>query len=266
MSIFLGLLFGRFAGALALTWLGLFVLLYLLPNAGGDPLALQPFGDRLAVTLPLVLMAAILALLLGAGISLAAFRLGGWADRLLGGLATLLSYLPPFWLGLLLALLLSSTMGWLPAGGFMPWSAGPLQALASLVLPGLALALPHAGQFAVRVRGAFGPEPGELEMRALRIGGMTPERARWTIGSTRTLPRLPQILGRLFASLLVGAVVVENVFYLPGLGRQALGAALAHDLPGLRASLFLLVAIAALAMLLAGLGRLLVDPALRVSR
>ena len=247
---------GRFAGVVALSWLILFVLLDLLPNADGDVLAVQFPADRLAVTLPLVLMAGILALLLGAGISLLAARIGGAADRLLGGLATVLSHLPPFWLGLLLALLLA---GVLPAGGFMPWSAGPLQALASLVLPALALGLPHAGQFAIRLRGAFGPEVEEAEIRALahrrHDAGAGPLEYRWN----RALPNLPQLAGRLLATVLVGAVVVENVFYLPGLGRQVLGAALAHDLPALRASLFLLVAIAALLMLLGTLGRLAVE-------
>jgi len=263
MRTFLLLSFGRFVAALVGTWLVLFVLLDLLPGVGSDPLGLQFLGDRLAVTLPLVILAAIVALGGGAGLGLLAARAGGWTDRVLGGFATLLSYLPPFWLGLLLALLLA---GVLPVGGFMPWSTGALPALASLLLPALALGLPHAGEFAVRMRGAFGGEPDEREIRARRIGGMTAERARWTIGYGRALPQLPRLVGRLLASLLVGAVVVENVFYLPGLGRQVLGTALAHDLPGLRASLFLLVALAALAMLLAALGRLLVDPALRAAR
>ncbi len=248
--------FGRFAATVLLTWLLLFILLFLLPNAGGDALALQFPGERLAVTLPLVLMAGMIALLLGAGISLLAVRSGGWADRLLGGFATLLSYLPPFWLGLLLALALA---GVLPAGGFMPWSAGPLQAMTSLVLPALALGLPHAGEFAIRLRNAFGPDAGEAEIRALRIGGLTAQQARWSIGWRRALGNLPQLAGRLLATILVGAVVVENVFYLPGLGRQVLGAALAHDLPALRAGLFLLVAIAALLMLLGTFGRLAID-------
>lgn len=259
MGSFLLFEFGRFAAIIVLTWLLLFVLLHLLPNAGGDPLALQFFGDRLAVTLPLVLMAGILALLLGAGISLGAAYLGGRGDRVLGAVATLLSYLPPFWLGLLLALLLNGMLRWLPAGGFMPWSAGPLQALNSLVLPALALALPHAGQFATRLRGAFGPEMDDREILALRIAGMTPGQARWSVGLGRALPQAPQLVGRMLASVLVGAVVVENVFYLPGLGQQVLGAALAHDLPGLRASLFLLIVIAMLLMFLATLGRLAVD-------
>lgn len=263
MRQFLLLSFGRFILSLFGAWLILFVLLDLLPGAGSDPLGLQLFGDRLAVTLPLVVFAGVIALLLGTGIGVLAVRLGGWADRLLGGFATLLSYLPPFWLGLLLALLLA---GALPAGGFMPWSAGPIQALTSLVLPALALGLPHAGEFAIRVRGAFGPEPTEGEIRTLRIGGMTLDRARWTIGWARALPQLPRLKGRLLASLLVGAVVVENVFYLPGLGRQVIGAALAHDLPSLRASLFLLIALAALLMLLGTLGRLAVDPKLRATR
>jgi peptide/nickel transport system permease protein len=262
MRRFLLVALGRFVAALGGAWLLLFVLLHLLPGAGSDPLGLQFFGDRLAVTLPLVLFAGLIALVLGGAIGLAAVRFRGWVDRVLGGLGALLSYLPPFWLGLILALLLA---GILPTGGFMPWSAGPLLALASLVLPALALGVPHAGQFALRVRGAFGPEPGEADIRSLRIAGVAPDRARWTVALARALPQLPRLVGWLLASLLVGAVVVESVFYLPGLGRQVLGAALAHDLPGLRASLFLLIAIAALLMLLGALGRLAVDRHLRAT-
>lgn len=254
---------GRFAALVALTWLLLFVLLHLLPNADGDVLALQFPGDRLAVTLPLVLMAGMMALVLGAGISLAAARAGGWSDRLLGAFATMLSYVPPFWLGLLLALVLAGT---LPAGGFMPWSAGPLQAMASLVLPALALGLPHAGEFALRLRYAFGPDAGDADIRALQIGGLTAEQARWRIGKGRALGGLPLLVGRLFATVLVGAVVVENVFYLPGLGRQVLGAALAHDLPTLRAGLFVLVTIAVLLMLLGTLAKLAIDLRARQDR
>lgn len=262
MRRFLLLTLGRFVAALLGAWLLLFVLLHLLPGAGGDPLGLQFPGDRLAVTLPLVLLAGIVALGLGAAIGLGAARFPGWGERILGGFATLLSYLPPFWLGLILALLLA---GLLPAGGFVPWSAGPMQALASLLLPALALGVPHAGQFAIRVRGAFGPEPGEAEIRPLRLAGTGLAQARWTITSARALPRLPRLAGAVLASLLIGAVVVENVFYLPGLGRQVLGAALAHDLPGLRAGLFLLVAIAALLMLIGGLARLAIDRQLRAA-
>lgn len=262
MRRYLLISFGQFVAALLGAWLILFVLLDLIPGAGSDPLGFQFFGDRLAVTLPLVLLAGIVALGLGAAIGLAAVRFRGWAGSVLGGFATLLSYLPPFWLGLILALLLA---GVLPASGFMPWSAGPVQALTSLVLPALALGVPHAGQFAIRVRSAFDPEPGEGEIRALRIAGVAADRARWTVAAARALPQLPRLVGWLLATVLVGAVVVENVFYLPGLGRQVLGAALAHDLPGLRAGLFLLVALAALLMLLGALGRLAVDRHLRAT-
>jgi peptide/nickel transport system permease protein len=265
MSVFLLSLLGRFAAAVVLAWLALFVFLYLLPNAGGDPLALQLFGDRLGVTLPLVLMAGILALLIGVGISLLAIRLGGLGDYLLGGFAALLSYLPPLWLGLILALVLSTGLGLLPNGGFVPWSSGLGGALGSLILPALALGLPHAGQFAIRLRAALGPEPAERAIRQLRMAGRSEAQAHWDLRLGQMLPQLPQLVGRLLASLLIGAAVVENVFYLPGLGRQVLGAALAHDLPGLRAGLFLLVVLAGLAMLLASLGRLAFDPALRAA-
>ena len=117
--------------------------------------------------------------------------------------------------------------------------------------------------WAPRVRGAFGPEPSEAELRPLRLAGTAPGPARWTIVQARALHQLPRLAATVLASLLVGAVVVENVFYLPGLGRQVLGAALAHDLPGLRASLFLLIAIGGLLLLIGTLGRLATDHQLR---
>jgi peptide/nickel transport system permease protein len=269
----LALAVGAVLGAAAL----LFLLLDILPGAGGpdrpawgrflglfigDTGTPNDFAARLAVTVPLALLALIVAGAVGAGLGLAAGRRRGTLiDRLARAAAAVLALLPPFWLGMLLALFFAGLLKLLPATGFVPW-ANPLGALASLVLPALALGLPYAGQFALRLRrdqAAIDPR----DLQRLRAEGTPAADAAWQLGLARALPELPQILARTFGALLIGAALVESVFFLPGLGRQILGAAEQHDLALLRGGLLLLIMVAALGMLLLALLRLVVDPALR---
>lgn len=266
----LALAVGAVLGAAAL----LFLLLDILPGAGGadrpawarflglfigDTGTPNDFAARLAVTLPLVLLALIVAGVVGAGLGLAAGRYRGTlVDRLARAIAAILVLLPPFWLGMLLALFFAGLLKLLPATGFVPW-ANPLGAFASLVLPALALGLPYAGQFALRLRrdqAAFDPR----DLQRLRAEGTPASDAAWHLGLARVLPELPQALARTFGALLIGAALVESVFYLPGLGRQILGAAEQHDLALLRGGLLLLVMVAAFGMLLLALLRIVVDP------
>jgi peptide/nickel transport system permease protein len=222
-----------FIGAVLGAALVLFVFLDLVPGAspagtGIDARLIALFGtpdqwQRLAVTLPLVLLALAIAALGGIGLS----RL----PVLRSGVATVLAVLPAFWLGMLLSLLVAGVWHLLPPSGFVPWDS-PVASLASLLLPALALGLPYAGHAALKLQ-------------------------------ERPAPGWPAILGRTFAALLVSATLVETVFYLPGLGRLVLSAAQQHDLATLRAGLFMLVLIGATGLLLAALSRLLVEKGLR---
>ena len=268
-----------FVGAVVGAAVVLFLLLDLVPGAGGADrpawmrfLGLfigdtgtvpNSFGERLAVTLPLALLALIIAGAVGIGLGLAAGRYRGTIiDRLVRGGSAVLTLLPPFWLGMLLALVFAGMLKLLPASGFVPWGNSIPGALASLLLPALALGLPYAGQMALRIRRDLAETPPAETLR-LRANGLTAQQATWQIGLARALPELPEILGRTFGALLVGAALVETVFYLPGLGRQILGAAEQHDLALLRGALFVLVLVAAFGMLLFALLRVLVDPVLR---
>jgi peptide/nickel transport system permease protein len=268
----LALAVGAVLGAAAL----LFLALDILPGAGGadrpawvrflglfigDTGGANTFGERLAVTLPLALLALLVAGTIGVGLGLAAGRYPGAVDRLVRAGAAVLALLPPFWLGMLLALLLAGLLKLLPASGFVPWS-NPAGALGSLLLPALALGLPYAGQLALRIRRDFA-DVAEREVQRLRADGMAASEAIWRLGLARALPELPQALARIFGALLVGAALVESVFFLPGLGRQILGAAEQHDLALLRGGLLLLLMVAAAGMLVLALLRVLVDPALR---
>lgn len=239
-------------------WLRFFGLF--IGDTGASP---NMFAERLAVTLPLVLLALAIATAGGLVLGLSAgWYRNGILALIARAIASVLAVLPPFWLGMLLALLFAGALKLLPPSGIVPWGDNPGAALASLLLPALALGPPYAGQMALRVRRDLG-EVSDAEMLRLRANGLTRQQATWRVGLDRVLPELPQVLGRTFAALLLGAALVESVFYLPGLGRQILGAAEQRDLALLSGGLFILAALASFGMLLFALLRVLVDPALR---
>ncbi len=278
-----------FAAVVVGTALLLGLLLDLLPNAPNSaemPAWLRPFSllfglftgefgtavsqnaavgaliaERLVVTLPLALLALSLTKILGLGLGLVATR-GRLADRLASAVALALEAVPPFWLGMVLLLGVALGLKLLPAGGFVPWSS-PLGSLGSLLLPALALGLPHAAQTALAVRRDFARGAEAQAVEARRAMGDTRQAAAWTLGWTSVLHSLPARLGREWVSILAGAALVENVFYLPGLGRQILGAVAVHDLVLLRGSLFVLIVAGASLVLVSNLSRLLVDRELR---
>lgn len=243
-----------FSGAVLGAGLLLVVLLDLLPAgtlfhpaawANALTLATSPEAwQRLAITLPLVLLALLVAAL---GLALGAVRTP-FLDRLLDAAAAILAVIPPFWLGLLLALGVGGMLRWLPASGFVPWD-NPSAALASLILPAIALGLPQAGAIATRTRDLLAPTSH-------------PDADPRDAGP-KLFHALPRLLGTSFITLLIGAILVEGVFYLPGLGRLIVGAAEQHDLGALRSGLFVLTLVAALGALALSLLRLAVDPELR---
>lgn len=221
-------------------------------------------AERLAVTVPLALAALListgLAILLGVA---AAARRGRLADRAVMGFAQLGIALPDFWIGLLLILLFSSQLRWFSGGGFPGWSAGIGPALLSLLLPSVALALPQAGVLTRVVRGAVLDTLGEEFVRTARAKGLTRRAALWRHVVPNALPPVVTIVGLQFSFLVAGAVLVENVFALPGLGRLAYQALAQRDLVVLRDVVLLLSAFVILANLAVDLAYLALDPRLR---
>jgi peptide/nickel transport system permease protein len=206
----------------------------------------QPVGGliagRLAVTLPLTFIAMVLSMAIGLPIGiLAARRRGSIADTGLMVLAQLGVAVPNFWFGMLLVLLFSVTLHWLPPGGFVPWADNPAGALNSLILPSIALALPQAAILARVMRTALVDVQGSDFIRAARARGLTMSEAVWRHGVRNALLPVLTILGLQFAFLVAGTVIVENVFYLPGLGRLIFDAINARDLVLVRGAIIILV-------------------------
>jgi peptide/nickel transport system permease protein len=176
-------------------------------------------AERFAVTLPLTLISMTLAsaIALGAGL-FAAARRGKPGDALVMAASQIGLAIPNFWLGVVLVLVFAVHWRLFPAGGFPGWS-DPGKALKALVLPALALGLVQAAILTRVTRSALIEALGEDFMRTARAKGLSRRAALWRHALPNAAPPILTIAGLQFSSLIAGAVVVENVFVLPGLGR-----------------------------------------------
>ncbi|QPF71831.1 ABC transporter permease [Roseateles sp. DAIF2] len=180
--------------------------------------------ERLALTVPLALLAMALttAIALSTGIYAAA-RHGRPGDMGVMLISQLGIAVPSFWFAILLILLFAVKLQWLSAGGFPGWSedagGGFWPALQALILPALALAVVQAAILARITRSAMLEVLREDFMRTARAKGLSKRRALWGHALRNAMIPVLTVMGLQFANLLAGTIVVENVFYLPGLGR-----------------------------------------------
>jgi peptide/nickel transport system permease protein len=220
--------------------------------------------NRVAVTLPLAVFAMIISIAIGLPLGiLAARRRGKALDTAIMVTAQTGVAIPNFWFGMLLTLLFAVALRWLPPGGFTPWQEDPIAALRGLILPSLALALPQASILARVMRTALVDVTSQDYIRTARAKGLTMSEAVWRHGVRNALLPVLTILGLQFAYLVAGTIIVENVFYLPGLGRLISAAILERDLILVRGATIILVLVVTATMLLTDLTYAMVDPRLR---
>ena len=224
----------------------------------------QLVAERMAVTLPLSILAMIISVVVGLPIGiLAAMQRGKTTDTALMVLAQTGVAIPNFWFGMLLTLLFAVTLRWLPTGGFVPWQEDAWATLRGLILPGLALALPQASILARVMRTALVDITEQDFIRTARAKGLTKGEAIWRHGVRNALLPVLTILGLQFAYLIAGTIIVENVFYLPGLGRLIFTAISERDLVLVRGATIVLVLATTVTMLVVDLCYALVDPRLK---
>ncbi len=188
-------------------------------------------ADRVAVSLPLALIAILLSTALAIPLGVvAAARHNRATDLGVMGFSQLGIAIPNFWFAMLLILLFAVHLRWLPAGGFAGWDAGAWPALRSLLLPALALALPQAAILARVTRSSVLEVLGEDFVRTARAKGLSRGAALWGHALRNALIPVVTIMGLQFSFLLAGTIIIENVFYLPGLGRLIFQAIAQRDL------------------------------------
>lgn len=224
----------------------------------------QLIGERMAVTLPLAFMAIALATAIGVPLGiLAASRHGKPEDAAVMVFAQLGLAVPNFWFGLLLVLAFAIGLGWLPAGGFPGWHAGPEPALRSLLMPALALALPQAAILARVTRSSMLDTLQEDFVRTARAKGLTEQVTMLRHALRNALIPVVTIMGLQFSVLIAGAIIIENVFALPGLGRLVFQSITQHDLIVVKDLVMLFAALAIIVNFAVELLYGLIDPRLR---
>ena len=220
--------------------------------------------ERLSLSLPLALLAISLSTLLAIPFGVfAAANHKRFSDTGIMGLAQLGVAVPNFWFAILLILFFSVKLGWFSAGGFAGWEMGLGAALKSLVLPAVALALPQAAILARVTRSAVLETVREDFVRTARAKGLSRNAALWRHAVRNALIPVVTILGLQLSFLLAGTIIIENVFYLPGLGRLLFQAIAQRDLVVVKNIVILLAATVVTINFLVDMFYAALDPRLR---
>jgi peptide/nickel transport system permease protein len=177
-------------------------------------------AQRLAVSAPLAVLSMAIAgtLALVAGVY-AAERRGRAGDAAVMAASQVGLAIPNFWLAIVLVLIFAVHWRIAPAGGFPGWEAGPWRALAALILPAISLGLVQAAILTRVTRSALLEALNEDFIRTARAKGLSRRATLWRHALPNAMTPILTIMGLQFANLIAGAIVVENVFVLPGLGR-----------------------------------------------
>jgi len=224
----------------------------------------QMVGDRLWVSLPLALYALVLSTLVAfpAGIY-AASRRGQAGDIGVMGATQLGVAVPNFWFAMMLVLVFAINLRWFSAGGFVGWDKGFFAGMHALTLPAIALALPQAAILARVMRSSLLDVLGEDFMRTARAKGLSARQASWRHGLRNAMIPVLTIIGLQFSFLLAGSIIIEQVFYLPGLGRLVFQSISARDLIVVESVVMLLVFSVIVVNFIVDLAYAAVDPRLR---
>lgn len=224
--------------------------------------------ERLAVTVPLALMAMVLTTALAFTLGLfAAARHGRAGDVGVMTASQLGIAVPNFWFAILLILLFSVNLRWFSAGGFPGWTedagGGVGAGLRALVLPAFALAVVQAAILSRIVRSAVLDVLREDFVRTARAKGASPRQVLWGHVLRNAMVPVLTVMGLQFANLLTGTVVIENVFSLPGLGRLVFQAIANRDLLIVRNVVMLLAATVVVINFAVDVLYVVIDPRLR---
>jgi peptide/nickel transport system permease protein len=220
--------------------------------------------DRVEPTLLLTSLATLLAVLLGvpAGI-VAARRHGGAMDQAVMLLALLGTSIPNFLLGLLLMLVFAVWLGWLPVAGYVSLDVAPWRTLRSLLMPAFALGVVQAALIARITRSAMLDVLREQFILAGRAKGLDERGVVYKHALKNAFVPIVTVIGISFAVLLGGAVVIEQVFNIPGVGRLIVQAVLRRDYPVVQGVILVVGGIYVLINLAVDLAYLLLDPRIR---
>ena len=221
--------------------------------------------ERLPVTLSLTALAFVVSVLLGVAAGLlAAVRHGRLADQGMMTLALLGLSIPEFWLGLVLIWLVAVSVPFFPAGDYVAFTTSPLDWARHIALPTFSLACVQMGFVARMTRSSMLEVLGQDFVRTARAKGLPEAYIVVRHGLVNAMVPIVTVMGIMVGALLGGAVVTEQVFSIPGLGRLIIGAVLSRDFPVIQGGLLFLALIYLVVNLVVDLLYAAIDPRVRL--
>ncbi|WP_186418107.1 ABC transporter permease [Bosea sp. CS1GBMeth4] len=222
--------------------------------------------ERLPVTLALAALALVFAVLVGVAAGLvAAVNHNRWPDQAVMTAALLGLSVPDFWLGLVMVLVFAVSLGWLPSGGFTAFGQSPAEWLRGMILPALTLGLVQVGFIARMARASMLDTLGQDYVRTADAKGLGKLRVVLRHALPNALIPILTVIGIVSGALLGGAVIVEQVFSIPGIGRLIVGAIAARDFPVLQGGLLFLAVVYLSINLVVDILYAVVDPRVRLA-
>lgn len=231
----------------------------------------RPFGEliahRLTITVPLSLAAFILAVVISTPLGIiAATRRRSKIGLTISALSQFGLAVPAFWIGIILVWIFALRLGWYPAGGFprRGW-ADPGAAIAALTLPAVTIAIAMSATMIRYIRSSIIDVLDTDYLRTARALGYSQSQALWRHGIRNATVPVIAILGIELGTSLLGAVVIENVFALPGLGQLLLSSVNVRDLPVVLNLIMMLTAVILILNFLVDQLQRVIDPRLRLT-
>ena len=220
--------------------------------------------ERLPVTIGLSLYALVLTLLIGVASGIiAALRQNTWVDQVAMMIAMLGISIPNFFLGLLMIIFFAVQLGWLPSGGYVPFSQDPIGWLRSTTMPAISLALLQAGLLARITRSGMLEVLRQDYVRTARAKGLPERQVILKHALANALIPIVTVIGIIISLLLSGAVVTEALFSLPGMGQLLTQAVLSRDYPMVQGGLLLVTTFLVVVNILVDILYALIDPRVR---
>ncbi|MEO1313378.1 MAG: ABC transporter permease [Pseudomonadota bacterium] len=191
---------------------------------------LELIGEKLPVTIQLAVMALIIAMVIGipAGV-ISAYKKGTWVDWVANLFALSGLSVPNFWLGIMLILLVSVKLGWLPASGYLPLSEDPVQSIKTMLMPAFVLGTAIAATLMRHTRSAMLSVLTSDYVRTARAKGLRERTVLIKHALRNALVPVVTVITLLFGELLAGAVLTEQIFTIPGFGKLVVDAVFNRD-------------------------------------
>lgn len=225
----------------------------------------QALTQRLPITLELTLLALLIAVAIGIPLGiLAAVRRASIADYVASTTALAGLSVPHFWLGILFILAFAVNLGWLPASGFVPLSA-PLGNLEHMAMPAVVLGIGLAAVVMRQMRSAMLESLGADYVRTARAKGLSERSVVGVHALRNSLVTVVTVVGLQLGALISGAVITEQIFIIPGIGKLTIDSVFSRDYPMLQGVVLITATGYILANLLVDLAYSLLNPRIRVA-